>query len=206
MCGRVYRRCGCRTDGKLVGARCPLLKSDGKHGTWTFAVDLKSLDGHRKTLRRGGFTTERKAKEELKKVTDRAQTSVKNDDRETVAQYLPKWQRAMRYTLKPKTLHQYGLYVGNDLTPALGTLKLEALAHEHIATMVLDLEEAGRSATTIKRIVAALSSALNHAVRTKRLTHNAAEHVSTPALTTAERVPSSRGCPEFRRTSVAARC
>ena len=55
--------------------------------------------------------------------------------------------------------------------------------------MVLDLEEAGRSATTIKRIVAALSSALNHAVRTKRLTYNAAEHVSTPALTTAERVP-----------------
>ncbi len=71
-----------------MGAGCPLLKSDGKHGTWTFAVDLKSLDGHRKTLRRSGFPTERKAKDELKKVTDRARTSVKNDDRETVAQYL----------------------------------------------------------------------------------------------------------------------
>ncbi len=189
MSGRVYRRCGCRTDGKLVGARCPLLKSDGKHGTWTFAVDLKSLDGHRKTLRRGGFPTERKAKEELRKVTDRVPTSVKNDDRETVAQYLPKWQRAMRHKLKPKTLHQYGLYVGKDLIPALGTIKLEALSHEHITTMVLDLEDAGRRATTIKRIVAALSSALNHAVRTKRLTHNAAEHVSTPAVPTSERVP-----------------
>jgi len=189
MSGRVYRRCGCRTDGKLVGARCPLLKSDGKHGTWTFAVDLKSLDGHRKTLRRGGFSTERKAKEELKKVTDRARTSVKNDDRETVAQYLPKWKLAMRHKLKPKTLHQYGLYLDNDLIPALGTIKLEAMSHEHITTMVLNLEDAGRSATTIKRIVAVLSSALNHAVRTKRLTHNAAMYVSTPAVTSAERVP-----------------
>jgi len=187
--GRVYRRCGCRIEGKPAGAGCPLLKSDGKHGTWTFAVDLKSLDGHRKTLRRSGFPTERKAKDELKKVTDRARTSVKNDDRETVAQYLPKWKLAMRHTLKPKTLHQYGLYLDNDLIPALGTIKLEALSHEHITTMVLDLEDAGRSATTIKRIVAVLSSALSHAVRTKRLAHNAAMYVSTPAVTSVERVP-----------------
>jgi len=189
MSGRVYRRCGCRTEEKPMGAGCPLLKSDGKHGTWTFAVDLKSLDGHRKTLRRSGFPTECKAKDELKKVTDRARTSVKNDDRETVAQYLPKWKLAMRHKLKPKTLHQYGLYLDNDLIPALGTTKLEALSHEHITTMVLSLEDAGRSATTIKRIVAVLSSALNHAVRTKRLTHNAAMYVSTPAVTSAERVP-----------------
>lgn len=114
---------------------------------------------------------------------------MKNDDRETVAQYLPKWKLAMRHKLKPKTLHQYGLYLDNDLIPALGTTKLEALSHEHITTMVLSLEDAGRSATTIKRIVAVLSSALNHAVRTKRLTHNAAMYVSTPAVTSAERVP-----------------
>ncbi len=150
MSGRVYRRCGCRKGGKPVGAGCPLLKSDGKHGTWTFAVDLKSLDGHRKTLRRGGFTTKREAMRALGQVTDRVQVSVKNDDRETVGNYLAQWLKAQRHKLKPKTLFQYDQYVAKDLVPALGNVKLEALRHEHIAAMVVDLEGAGRGATTIK--------------------------------------------------------
>jgi integrase len=189
MSGRVYRRCGCRIGGKPAGAGCPLLTSDGKHGTWTFAVDLKSLDGHRKTLRRGGFTTKREAMRALGLVTDRVQVSVKNDDRETVGNYLAQWLKAQRHKLKPKTLFQYDQYVVKDLVPALGNVKLEALRHEHIAAMVVDLEGAGRGATTIKRIIATLSSALNHAVKTKRLTHNAAEHVATPAVTRSEVAP-----------------
>jgi integrase len=190
MSGRVYRRCGCRTTtGALAGAQCPTLRSNGKHGTWVFAVDLARVNGKRKTLRRGGFATEREAKAALKSVGDRVQTSVTNDDRETVAEYLAAWMQAKRHELKPKTMHQYGLYVTKDLTPALGGIKLEALRYEHIGAMVNTLEAAGRGACTIKRIVAVLSSALGHAVKTRRLTHNAAEHVSTPTITTTERVP-----------------
>ncbi len=186
MSGRVYRRCGCRTDGKLVGARCPLLKSDGKHGTWTFAVDLKNPDGHRKTLRRGGFPTRRQASNALMAVTDRVQTSVRNDDKETVGQYLAQWLRSQRHSMKPKTLHQY---VHKDLVPALGEFKLEALRHEHIAVMILALEEAGRGPATIKQVLAVLRSALSHAVKTKRLTHNPAEHVRTPRVERTEVCP-----------------
>lgn len=95
MSGRVYRRCGCRTaDGKLTGVTCPLLKSDDKHGTWGFAVDLPSADSARKTMRRGGFKTRRQANMALKAVTDRVQTSVRNDDKETVGPYLAKWLRS----------------------------------------------------------------------------------------------------------------
>jgi len=194
MSGRVYRRCGCRTaTGSLVGAACPLLKSNGKHGTWTYAVNLRDPAGGWKKLRRGGFARESDAKAALRAVTDRVQTSVKNDDRETVAEFLTAWLQAQRHTLKPKTLHQYGLYVSKDLIPALGEVKLEALRHEHIGAMGLNLELAGRGAPTIQRIVAALSSALSYAVRSKRLSYNAAEHVSTPAVTTAERVPWTAG-------------
>jgi len=87
-----------------------------------------------------------------------------------VASYLSHWLKAQRHRLKPKTLFQYDQYVAKDLVPALGNVKLEALRHEHIAAMVVDLEGTGRGATTIKRIIATLSSALNHAVKTKRLT------------------------------------
>jgi hypothetical protein len=101
MSGRVYRRCGCRTaDGKLVGPSCLHLATDDKHGTWGFAVDLPSLDGRRKTMRRGGFTTKREATQQLANVAARLGASVKLDDRETVAQYLETWLRSKRHALR----------------------------------------------------------------------------------------------------------
>jgi hypothetical protein len=33
--GRVYRRCACRHAGKQLGAHCPELTSNARHGTWT---------------------------------------------------------------------------------------------------------------------------------------------------------------------------
>jgi len=190
MNGRVYRRCGCRSiEGKQVGARCPALATNDKHGTWHFAVDLPSMHGKRITMRRGGFTTRRQASKALRAVTDRVQTSVRNDDKETVGDYLAKWLRSQRHALKPKTLHQYGQYVQKDLVPALGEFKLEALRHEHIAATVLTLEKAGRGPATIKQVLAVLRSALGHAVKTKRLSHNPAEHVRTPRVERTEVCP-----------------
>jgi hypothetical protein len=56
--GRVYRRCSCRDDdGRQLGARCPLPISDRKHGSWTFAVDVPSVNSRRRTMRRGGYPT-----------------------------------------------------------------------------------------------------------------------------------------------------
>lgn len=187
MSGRVYRRCGCRTaEGKLTGVTCPLLKSDDKHGTWGFAVDLPSVDGDRKTMRRGGFKTKREATRAMTLVGERTHADVLNDDKQTVGQYLAEWLHGQRHSLAPKTIFQYELYVRNDLVPALGTVRLEALRHEHVVALVADLERAGRGATTIERIVRVLSSALNHAVRIRRLTHNVCAHVSTPAVTRTE--------------------
>jgi len=118
MSGRVYRRCGCRTEaGRARGAACLRLAAGDKHGTWSFAVDLPSVDGARRTMRRGGFKTRRQASMALKAVTDRVQTSVRNDDKETVGQYLTNWLRSQQHSLKPKSLHQYGQYVHKDLVP-----------------------------------------------------------------------------------------
>jgi integrase len=188
--GRVYRRCGCRTaDGRLVGASCPKLAADDKHGTWGFAVDLPSVDGRRKTLRRGGYPTKREAARELAKVAARVGASVKIDDRETVAQYLDDWLHGKRHALKAKTHHSYTEYVTKRIVPALGSIRLEALRHEHVVVFVDALAVEGRGAPTIKAILAVLRSALGDAVRTRRLTHNPAEHVRTPDGSQAERVP-----------------
>jgi hypothetical protein len=56
--GSVYRRCRCRDEntGRLLGARCPGLRSPA-HGSWYFSADLPSAAGQRRRARRGGFAT-----------------------------------------------------------------------------------------------------------------------------------------------------
>lgn len=90
--GRVYRRCSCRgDDSRQLGARCPALTDDRKHGTWTFAVDVPTVDGHRKTMRRGGFPTKGAAQVALADVLARHGAGVTVDDRQNVAEYLTGW-------------------------------------------------------------------------------------------------------------------
>ena len=112
MSGRVYRRCPCKdAAGKELGPRCPLLADDRKHGTWTFAVDVPTVDGKRRTMRRGGHGTKGAAQRALADVLDRFGAGVAVDDRQTVADYLAAWLAGKRHALKPKTHHQYGEYV-----------------------------------------------------------------------------------------------
>lgn len=190
MKGRTYRRCHCVDDNrKPLGTNCPQLATDDKHGTWSFAVDLPSLDGKRKTMRRGGYATKREAQAELKKVHERVDSSVKTDDRETVAAYLTKWLSEKRHSLKPRTHFGYSEFVTKRIIPHLGTIRLEQLRHEHVVRFVDTLIEEGRGPSTIKSILAVLRSALSDAVRNKRLTHNPAQHVQAPAYRAPERNP-----------------
>ncbi len=71
---RTFKRCSCRdTDtGKRLGTKCPALRrADGKwnphHGSWSYQLELPAnLDGTRRNpLRRGGFTTQAAAENDL---------------------------------------------------------------------------------------------------------------------------------------------
>jgi integrase len=188
--GRVYRRCSCRgQDGRQLGARCSLLGDDRKHGTWTFAVDVPSVDGRRKTMRRGSYPTKGAAQRALSDVLARYGAGVKVDDRETVAGYLAAWLDGKRHALKPKTMYRYTEILAKELVPALGALPLEQLSHDHVAAFITELEDAGRGAPTIRYVHAVLSSALGDAVKRRRLTHNVAQHVVLPPVHAAEREP-----------------
>lgn len=124
-----YRRCYCRgEDGGELGTHCPKLADDRKHGSWSFAVDVATVDGKRRTMRRGGYPTKAAARTALDDVLARHGAGVAVDDRQTVAAYLTAWLAGKRHTLKPKTLHQYGEYVTKDLIPALGPIRLSSCA------------------------------------------------------------------------------
>ncbi|USX56248.1 tyrosine recombinase XerC [Lentzea sp. HUAS12] len=186
--GRVYRRCACRgTDGRQLGARCPKL-TNRKHGSWTYAVDLPSLDGKRSTRRRGGFATKADAQAALGKVLEYERTGIVIDDRQTVATYLESWLRTKALTLKPTTMANYHAYVHKDLLPHIGSIRLEDLSHQHVVLYARNQLEAGRGHTTLRRCLATLSSALGDAVRQHRLPYNAAKYVSVTRPTKYEPV------------------
>jgi hypothetical protein len=89
--GRVYRRCACRdTMGRQLGAHCPEL-TNRRHGRWAFAVDLPTIDGCRKTMRRCDFPTQRHARAALHRVLACERAAIHLDDRQTVAEYLAGW-------------------------------------------------------------------------------------------------------------------
>ncbi|MEU9205028.1 tyrosine-type recombinase/integrase [Streptomyces sp. NPDC048332] len=178
--GRIYRRCGCRdTHRHQIGARCPHLLTDSTHGTWGFAVDVPAPGHHRTTVRRGGFASQDSAEEALRRFLEGEAGGFDADPNQTVAAYLDTWLAAKALVLKPTTMARYRDYVRNDLAPAFGTLKLDQLAHRHIAAFVTSQLAAGRGRTTLYRCLATLSSALGDAVRQHRLPHNPA---SPPAL------------------------
>jgi integrase len=183
----VGRICTCRgEDGKQLGKRCPDLAKNDRHGSWYFVVDLPRVGGRRKEMRRRGFPTKTAAVKARESVLERLGVSVKVDDKETTGDYLIKWLETKRRTLKPTTAHMYAEYVNKSLVPALGSVRLEHLRHEHVQAFVDDLT-AGRGQTTVHRIHATLSSALADAVKQRRLTHNACQHVVLPKVERTER-------------------
>lgn len=189
MKGTVSRYCTCRdADGKQLGARCPDLAANGKHGRFQFLIDLPRVAGRRKEMRRRGFRTSRAAHEELERVRARFSAGVAVNDKESTGDFLLRTMAAKAKTLKPTTAHMYSEYVTKTLVPALGAIRLEHLRHDHVQAMVDELGENGRGATTVRRIIATLSSLLADGVRQRRLTHNACEHVTLPVVDKTERI------------------
>lgn len=147
---------------------------------WAFAVDMSSAHGRRRTMRRSGFATKTLAQAELTRVLECERTGVVVDDRQSVAEYLTDWVAGKALTLKPTTMANYRDYVTKDLIPALGTVRLESLTHQHVMQFVHHQLEAGRGVVAVRRSVATLSSALNDAVRQRRLQVNVAKYAQIP--------------------------
>jgi hypothetical protein len=165
--GSVYRRCGCRDEstGKLLGARCPGLRSP-RHGSWYFSAGQPSPSGQRRGVRRGGFATREAAVVALAALT----SPVAPEPGLTTGEWFHRWLDS-RASLRASTSRGYAAHVRGYLVPYLGTIPLAALSAGDVQAMFTAIarDEAalGRpvSAATLHRIHATLRAALNGAVR-----------------------------------------
>jgi integrase len=189
--GSVYRRCGCRdkATGRLLGARCPGLRSR-EHGSWYFSADLPSATGERHRMRRGVSAIQDAASAALEALASPAAGPERGL---STGEWLSRW-LASRVSLRASTSRSYAEHVRSCLLPYLGAIPLAALTAgdlQAIFTAVIRDEGAlGRpvSAATLHRIHATLRPVLNGAVRAGLIRVNPGRH---PELPRAARLPAA---------------
>ncbi|WP_369045162.1 tyrosine-type recombinase/integrase [Sinomonas sp. P10A9] len=192
----VSRRCGCRDEsGKVYGTtaatRCPQM-ANPRHGSWGFRFSAGSVPDPQpgapgKTKRRyvqeWGYKTAKEAKE----AREAAGKKYKGQgdrffDKTTVGEFLTDWmdRQERQGELRPSTARMYRSYLVKDIVPVLGDKRLVKLTRNDVAGFVDSLRDAGRGATTVRRIHATLSSALSSAVKRGMLDFNPASRADLP--------------------------
>ncbi|MFG1928760.1 tyrosine-type recombinase/integrase [Cryptosporangium sp. NPDC048952] len=176
----VFKACSC--EGHRRNRQCPHLSEYG-HGSWQFDCRVLDVTGDRKQIRRGGFTSEKKARAALARF--RAQSPHPDAAAWTVETWVRHW-LTTRTSIRQSTLASYTQHCDDYLIPALGRIPLHRLTITDIATAHAGFRKRrnryGRplSAATIQRIHATLRGALKSAVRQGLLTDNPARHVELP--------------------------
>lgn len=132
-----------------------------------------------------GFATKREAQQARAKIVDQLATGRYKPDRKiTLGQHLTSWlERRERDGMRPSTARMYRRYIEQDISPAIGSVKLADLRRHHVDTFVQQLRLDGRGVTTIRRIHATLSSSLSAAERLDLVDSNVAAKIALPAAT-----------------------
>ncbi|KQR52296.1 hypothetical protein ASF88_12150 [Leifsonia sp. Leaf336] len=106
--------------------------------------------------------------------------------KQTYAEYLDKWFQRRQTTgrgLKPTTADNYARYIRDDIQPSsLGRMKLTDIRRFHINDFVSDLTEAGRGATTVRRIAAVVQGSLKAAWHDDLIDHNPGVGIKLPVV------------------------
>lgn len=184
---KVTRRCGCRDEnGKQYGAACPKLKSY-RHGTWGYRLSagFDAATGKRRYITNYAFSSADEAEKAMAEEASKLRRGVYDFKRTTAADYIREWIRAREEhkQIKASTLRMYKSYVEKDIAPAFGDkLLLRDLRRADVAMLIKSLQQQKRGATTIKRIHAALSSALSDAVQDGLISENPAAGARLPKV------------------------
>jgi integrase len=163
-----------------------------RHGSWGFRFSAGSVPDPQpgapgKTKRRyvqeWGFKTAKEAKEARDAATKKYKGQGERFfDKTTVGEFLTDWmdRQERQGELRPSTARMYRSYLVKDIVPALGDRRLVKLTRNDVAVFVDGLRDAGRGATTVRRIHATLSSALSSAVKRGLLDYNPASKADLP--------------------------
>lgn len=147
----------------------------GPDGYWhAYVVMGVRPDGtsDRKHLRRKDPAELRKAVHALEVQRDTGAYRWTEDD-PTLTVWVEHWLSAIvPMSARRKTIDTYTSQLTRHLLPSLGHMKLSNLRPEHFETLYVTLADHGRSPHTIRAVHRVTRSALNEAVRRRRLMHN----------------------------------
>lgn len=190
MSKEIYRRCSCRgEDGKQLGASCPKLKSNPRHGTWAYRASAGvDAQGKRRRVTKTGFQTREEAERALERVKRRLRRGSYNFERLTVSQHAEAWYKRGKATWARKTADGYRRYLDRDLLPEFGDMRLDELRRRHVIAWVDDQIEEGRGVTALNRAVACLRSMLSDAVKRDLIEVNPAAQVPMPKPAAGQKV------------------
>jgi len=173
-------------------------RRDPTNGTWWFVVDIASgKGGRRQQVKRRGFRTKAEAVAALDelRVASRQGTFV-TPHRQTVKEFLElDWLPAVRRQLAPSTWESYERNVRHHIVPAIGGIHLQALDGGHLNRLYTKLLETGRvrgsqspglKPRTVRYIHTIIHSALDDAVKWRRVPLNAANQATPPSAKAAK--------------------
>jgi integrase len=164
-----------------------------------------TLERRRKFV--GGFTTKAAAQKALTEALGKHQS---DEDpfppRLTFREYVESvWFPFLQVqdAVRPNTLRTYRQMMRDHVYPVIGSLQISKLRTEHAQSVLNAMSEAGKSPRTVARVRAVMSSAVEHAVRMGRVSHNCVRSTKAPKASTPNlRIPSAE---ELRAIIEAAR-
>jgi integrase len=168
-----------------------MVRRDDERGSWFFVVDVDSVDGRRRQLRRRGFPTKRAAHEAMRALVAAGPSAYASG---TVAEFLDRWINARAGALKPSTLDSYRRQIDAYVRPRIGALPLRNLDGARLTALYSDLVTGGGTGAragpgragrplapkTVVNVAGMLHKACKDAVRWGVLTSNPADAAELP--------------------------
>lgn len=162
-------------------------------GLWVGRVEVGWVNGKRKRK-----TIYAKTQARAVKRLAQARTAVSRGDHTTstptVAQWLTVWLDEVcpaKPRMSPGTLVNYRSLVRKHIVPAIGRIRLDRLAPQHIRALHRAVLASGASATTAGHVHRALGTAMNDAMREGLVIRNVVSLVPKPPADIQERRPLS---------------
>lgn len=152
--------------------------------TWSYIFEAGKVDGRRKVVERGGYST--------KEAAYKAGVAAFNDfmhgnigitsDSITLKDFMTAWlENVVAVNVKPTTLQTYHALFKKNIVPSLGAVKVQSLTPAMLDKWLRDLQRTGLSYNTISSLHTFLSNALNYAVYPARLImSNPAAYIKVP--------------------------
>lgn len=156
-----------------------------------FAIHWVTIDGTRSQVTNGPFKRKADAEawlqDELQRTREGRPTM---PSKITLAELLDEWLTVRKPALEPSTYNEYRRYAEHRIKPHIGHHKVKDLRPAHLARMFESLRQPGAnrrgkptkglSETSLQHTYAALSSAIDYAIRQRIVAHNVMADVDRP--------------------------